>query len=121
MNISLSMSFKVFIILCIIANTVILALDRADRSNETIEILDYINLAFYSIFALEMIIKVIGLGIKEYFKDKFNGFDFAIVIISSIDVALNRSSIFSVKGSKAIQALRAFRLLRIFKLAKTWK
>ena len=50
--------------------------------------LDKINLSFYSIFTLEMILKLIGLGIKEYFRDSFNAFDFTIVIISSIDVAL---------------------------------
>ena len=91
MVISLSIYFKIFIILCIIANTVCLALDKAERDDKSIRILDDINLIFYAIFAAEMIIKLIGLGIKQYFKEKFNCFDFVIVIISSIDVALNQS------------------------------
>ena len=35
-----------------------------------------------------MILKLLGLGLKYYFKDKFNSFDCAIVVISSIDVIM---------------------------------
>ena len=83
--------------------------------------LDKINLSFYSVFVFEMVVKLVGMGYREYFIDKFNTFDFLIVIISSIDVGLTQSSIGKSSGSNALQALRAFRLLRVFKLAKSWK
>lgn len=74
--------------MCIVANTVVLAYDNFNNSERTNEILDNINLSFYSVFAFEMVIKLLGLGFKYYFKDRFNFFDFVIVAISSVDVAL---------------------------------
>jgi voltage-gated sodium channel len=50
-------------------------------------------LVFYTIFVVELIFKLGGLGFKEYFKDKFNAFDFLIVVVSSIDVAFTISNI----------------------------
>ena len=52
------------------------------------KLLEYINLFFYAIFFIEMIIKLIGFGIKHYFRDFFNIFDFIVVIISTIDILL---------------------------------
>lgn len=49
-----------------------------------------------------MTIKLIGLGFKEYFKDKFNSFDFSIVLISCIDVSLTFSEVSIFKGNNAI-------------------
>jgi hypothetical protein len=84
-------------------------------------VLEKLNLTFYTIFALEMLIKITGIGIKLYVKDGYNIFDFFIVVVSSIDVIMSASSIGKISGSKAILSLRAFRLLRVFKLAKSWK
>ena len=88
MKICLSSLFKAFIILCIIANTAMLALDKSSYDQKMIDIQDKVNLSFYTIFACEMVVKLLGLGFKEYYKDKFNCFDFVIVIVSSIDVGL---------------------------------
>ena len=72
---------------------------------------------------MEMIIKIIGMGPKDYIRDKFNIFDAIIVILSVIDVILDSVVQTSITGggNGAISAFRAFRLLRIFKLAKQWK
>ena len=67
-----------------------------------------------------MIAKLIGLGVKNYAKDKFNIFDGVIVIISLVDFVLNFSV--DVEGAVGIlSALRGLRLLRIIKLARHWK
>lgn len=68
-----------------------------------------------------MLFKLTGLGFKQYFLDKFNTFDFIVIIISTIDVILSLSKTFELKGGSAVQAFRTFRLLRVFKLAKSWK
>lgn len=47
---------------------------------------DLINNIFSGIFVLEMIIKLIGLGIKGYVRDYFNIFDCIIVLIGIADV-----------------------------------
>ncbi len=43
-----------------------------------------LNYIFSFIFILETVLKLIGLGFKEYFKDKWNRFDFIIVMVSII-------------------------------------
>ena len=80
-----------------------------------------LNLIFVWVFASEMIAKMIGLGLKNYARDKFNIFDCIIVIVSLVDFALG-----FVLGSENDQegimsALRALRLLRVVKLARHWK
>jgi voltage-gated sodium channel len=46
------------------------------------------NLVFYFVFLAEMIIKIIGMGFMSYFRDRFNIFDFIIVLLSTVDVVL---------------------------------
>ncbi len=114
--------FSLFINLIIVANTVVLAMDRYPIAASELELLEYINLTFSIIFFVEMVVKLLGLGFRAYFRDKFNTFDCVIVIISTVDIAITYSGLQTEGGgSGAISALRAFRLLRVFKLAKSWK
>ena len=115
--------FSSFINLCIILNTVCLALDSYPENKKLQSILDIINIVFFAIFFIEMIIKVIGMGPKLYIKDQFNVFDCIIVMLSIIDVIVSYSipSDGTDSGKGPISAFRAFRLLRVFKLSKSWK
>lgn len=63
-------------------------------------------------FAGEMLLKVFGLGIREYVKDGFNDFDAIVVMFGMLD--------FFNLGSKALTVFRCFRMLRIFKLVRSW-
>ena len=120
LRIQQSNSFTVFIALCIIGNTIVLGFDRYPIDTQTERMIEFFNTMFYVVFLLEMILKFLGIGIKLYFKDKANGFDFFVIIVSTLDLALSVLGS-TVSGSEAIQALRVFRLLRVFKLAKVWK
>ena len=70
-----------------------------------------------------MISKIIGLGIKNYARDKFNIFDAIIVILSLVDFALSVAMpAGETSGAEGIMsAFRALRLLRVIKLARHWK
>jgi hypothetical protein len=50
------------------------------------EIIADLNLSFTVIFSLEVILKVIGLGIIGYLSDKMNVFDCVIVIIAMVEL-----------------------------------
>lgn len=104
-------SFNLFIFIVIGANTIILSLDIYSLDSGTIEIrdLEYFNYCFFAIFALESIIKLIGLGFREFVKDKFNIFDVVVVIVSLVEIILSN-------GSGKLTSLRAFRLFRVFKV-----
>ncbi len=93
-------------------------------ANEDLQkVLDLLNIVFFVIFFLEMVIKIIGLGPHLFIKDTYNIFDALIVTLSIIDVSLSYSLLSdeAKTGKGAISAFRAFRLLRVFKLAKSWK
>jgi len=49
------------------------------------------NFFFFSVFALEMILKIVAYGFRGYFQDSFNCFDAFIVFVSSIDIGVNSS------------------------------
>ena len=44
---------------------------------------------FFAVFAIEMVLKVLGLGIRIYAQDKFNLFDSLIVGVSFVDILLS--------------------------------
>ena len=121
-KIALHKMFQHFINVIIIVNTICLSLDSYPSDSSLQAKLDKLNIAFFCIFTSEMLIKLIGLGIKNYVKEKFNLFDGFIVMMSIIDVIVNYSlSSDGNAGKSAVSAFRAFRLLRVFKLAKSWE
>lgn len=66
-----------------------------------------------------MVVKLLGMGIREYCSDNFNIFDGTVVIISIVEMIVSRF-IEGGLGGGAISSLRAVRLLRVFKLARSW-
>jgi len=82
--------FTLFINSCIILNTLVLAVDRyPSLGNELDYMLDMVNIVFFGIFTMEMLIKLLGMGPKNYVRDSFNIFDAVIVVLSIADVCLS--------------------------------
>lgn len=98
---------------------VVLAFDRYPLSKSEIYQLNLYNDIFTFIFIGDMVVKIIGLGVRDYFADDFNKFDFLIIMFSLLEIMLGMLEI-NLSGG-AISALRALRLLRVFKLARSWK
>lgn len=67
--------YVLFINLCIVANTVCLALDYYPINNELQAFLDIFNIVFFGIFFIELVIKIIGLGPVVFIRDFYNIFD----------------------------------------------
>lgn len=78
-------SFTTIITLLIILNTIALAMESYPVNVERKRVADIMNETFSWCFLAEMIIKLIGLGFKDYTRDAFNIFDACLVIISLID------------------------------------
>lgn len=57
---------------------------------------------------MEMALKLIAFGLKEYCKNKWNLFDGTIVILSVLDMALTYSE--TIEGA-GLSVLRTFRLV----------
>uniref|UniRef100_A0A8C8BSF3 Sodium channel protein n=1 Tax=Otus sunia TaxID=257818 RepID=A0A8C8BSF3_9STRI len=109
------------ITVCIVMNTLFMALEHNNMSDNFKSMLHIGNLVFTGIFTAEMILKIIALDPYYYFQQHWNIFDSIIVTLSLIELSLPRH-----KGKKerrkggTLSVLRSFRLLRVFKLAKSW-
>lgn len=109
-----SKHFEFFISFIIMINTLFLCMDYTDDSPDYSNALQIGNIIFVSIFAAEAAMKMIAHGIKFYFLETWNKFDFVIVILSLI--ALDES-LFSFKVN-ALRIIRVARLLRMIKASK---
>ncbi|CAF3598036.1 unnamed protein product [Adineta steineri] len=101
-----------FITICIVLNTLFMALDQHGLSDRMTRILATGNYIFTAIFTTEALLKIIAMAPVKYLKDGWNVFDLFIVTLSLVELGLA-----NIKG---LSVLRSFRLLRVFKLAKSW-
>jgi len=77
------------------------------------------NEVFTQLFFIEMVLKLFGLGFKDYIRDHYNKADATLVIVSMIEMALKLSGS-TATASGAFTVMRGFRLLRVLKLARSW-
>uniref|UniRef100_A0A3B4GMV0 Sodium channel protein n=1 Tax=Pundamilia nyererei TaxID=303518 RepID=A0A3B4GMV0_9CICH len=100
------------ITICIVLNTLFMALEHYPMTDEFNTMLSVGNLVFTGIFTAEMVLKLIAMDPYYYFQQGWNIFDGVIVCLSLMELGLS-----NVEG---LSVLRSFRLLRVFKLAKSW-
>ncbi|RVE70489.1 hypothetical protein OJAV_G00065000 [Oryzias javanicus] len=100
------------ITICIVLNTLFMAMEHYPMTNDFEHMLSVGNLVFTGIFAGEMFLKLVAMDPYYYFQEAWNCFDGFIVTLSLVELALA-----DVEG---LSVLRSFRLLRVFKLAKSW-
>uniref|UniRef100_A0AAQ4QFI3 Sodium channel protein n=1 Tax=Gasterosteus aculeatus aculeatus TaxID=481459 RepID=A0AAQ4QFI3_GASAC len=100
------------ITICIVLNTLFMAMEHYPMTEEFDHMLSVGNLVFTGIFTAEMFFKLIAMDPYYYFQVGWNIFDSIIVTLSLVELGLA-----NVQG---LSVLRSFRLLRVFKLAKSW-
>ncbi|XP_026827705.1 sodium channel protein para isoform X5 [Ooceraea biroi] len=103
---------ELFITLCIVVNTLFMALDHHDMDKDMERVLKSGNYFFTATFGIEATLKLVAMSPKYYFQEGWNIFDFIIVALSLLELGL--------EGVQGLSVLRSFRLLRVFKLAKSW-
>ncbi|XP_028626843.1 cation channel sperm-associated protein 1 [Grammomys surdaster] len=123
LSLTQSLGFETFIFLVVCLNTVILVAQTFTeleiRGEWYFMVMDSI---FLSIYVLEAVLKLIGLGL-EYFYDPWNNLDFFIMVMAVLDFVLlqinslsysfyNHSLFRILKVFKSMRALRAIRVLR---------
>jgi len=80
--------------------------------------LETCNVVFNFLFLVELLLKLLGLGVKQYFETKMNTFDCCIVVVSLIGFIIDRSLSGLDPGLVgAISVIKAGRVVRIFRLA----
>ncbi|XP_071990857.1 sodium channel protein type 8 subunit alpha isoform X4 [Engystomops pustulosus] len=100
------------ITICIVLNTLFMAMEHYPMTEQFEGVLYVGNLVFTGIFTAEMFLKLIAMDPYYYFQEGWNIFDSFIVSLSLMELGL--------QGVEGLSVLRSFRLLRVFKLAKSW-
>ena len=83
-----SKCFFALSLIAVLANSLILSLDSFSNTPSRARFLVKANLFFTVVFSVEMIFKLLGLGIKNYLRDEYNLFDGFLVILSIGDLIL---------------------------------
>ncbi|RHZ37084.1 hypothetical protein DYB26_014536, partial [Aphanomyces astaci] len=103
-----------------VANILILAADHHDIPIRTKQAFEIANFAFMMYFGVESTLKIWGMGLSRFWKDKFNRFDLLTFVMGAIEAALHPPSF--VDGTVGTAGFfTAFRAARAFKLARMWK
>ncbi|XP_074551330.1 voltage-dependent T-type calcium channel subunit alpha-1H-like isoform X1 [Halichoeres trimaculatus] len=98
------------IMIAILINTLSMGIEYHEQPQELTDVLEISNMVFTSLFSLEMLLKVLALGLFGYIKNPYNGFDSIIVIISVWEIV--------GEAEGGLSVLRTFRLLRVLKLVR---
>uniref|UniRef100_A0A8C2UEZ4 Voltage-dependent T-type calcium channel subunit alpha n=1 Tax=Coturnix japonica TaxID=93934 RepID=A0A8C2UEZ4_COTJA len=98
------------IMIAILINTLSMGIEYHEQPEELTNALEISNIVFTSMFALEMLLKVLVYGPFGYIKNPYNIFDGIIVVISVWEIVGQQGGGLSV--------LRTFRLMRVLKLVR---
>ncbi len=105
------------LMLCVLANTTLLAMNRYGQPDYEANVVQKLNTVFTSIFIVECGLKLVGMGVVKYLSDALNYVDGLVVIFSVIEMIFldssNNSSFF-----RAFQALRILRTLRVVRMIR---
>lgn len=111
--------FDKIILVCILANTLVMASNFFGEPEWWTMTTTYLNLAFAGIFTLEAGLKVCALG-TAYFRDKWNLFDLAIVVGTNGGIATQWvTGVVLGPVTTGVRTFRIARLLRLIKRAST--
>lgn len=109
--------FDHFILVCILLNTLCLALIWYDEPKDLNGILYIFGFIFNIIYTVEAGLKLFGCG-WDYFRDNWNIFDLIIVIAAWLGEIASQ---FGLELGAFMTVIKAFRCFRIFKIIKKYK
>jgi hypothetical protein len=105
-----SIGFEKLIVCCIILNTIVMACTYEGESEVWSGVLMTTNSLLTVVFLFEAVLKLVGLGVSHYFRQRWNCFDFFLVMGSLID--LLGLTFFNTALFRIFRIARAIRLAR---------
>ncbi|XP_003370302.1 transporter, cation channel family [Trichinella spiralis] len=109
-----STPFEYFIMAMICLNTIILMMSYYQEPPAYRAVLRYLNSTLTAVFTVEAILKILAFGVRNYFKDGWNIFDFITVIGSITDALVTEFG----GNFVSLGFLRLFRAARLIKLLR---
>ena len=104
----------------VLLNTVVMALERFDLTDEESAEMELANLWFTWIFIVEASMKILGVGIKKYLSEIMNILDCGVVLLSILELAMTASggSGGNLSAFRTVRIFRTFRVLRVIRLLR---
>jgi len=106
--------FEGFVVAVIVLNTITMAMHHADAGATIKDIVSFGELFFTWFFVLEAALRIWGLGVSRYFGDRWNIFDFTVVLLSVISMFEDSGSFSALRTFRLFRALRFLRIMRRF-------
>jgi hypothetical protein len=105
-------TFEYLIQICIILNTVVMAVQYLGQSDLFTFILFAFNLAFALIFTTEMVIKMSSQR-WDYFKSAWNRFDCVLTVVNNVGILM--ALVTQSNSGMVIGVIRTFRVVRVIR------
>ena len=102
--------------LCVLVNTIGMAMVSYDMDKQTEADLEKMNEVFTWIFITEMGMKLAARGVKKYVSERMNLLDGAVVILSIVELVMSAQG--QGGGTANLQALRTVRVFRTFRVLR---
>ncbi|KAG1669527.1 Sodium channel protein para [Nymphon striatum] len=109
--------FDMFIMLFIGLNMVMMAMDHYRPSQEFIFVINKLNVFFVAIFTAECVLKMFALRFY-YFKEPWNVFDFVIVVLSILGLAMKEIIEEYFVSPTMLRVVRVVKVGRVLRLVK---
>ncbi|RHY76780.1 hypothetical protein DYB30_013720, partial [Aphanomyces astaci] len=120
LKIVVSREFINFGLVVTISNILVLSLDFHGIDVATKNNYETANFMFMLYFGVESLLKIVGLGLRRFWADKFNRFDLLTFFLGVVEAAISPPSFMDgTPGGSGI--FTAFRAARAFKLARMWE
>lgn len=113
-------AFDIGIMIIIMLNMLTMTLEHYGQSQLFSNVLYYLNLSFIVIFTTECVIKLLALR-WYYFKIPWNVFDFVVVVLSILGVAVADAMEHLLIPPTLLRVVRVFRVGRVLRLVKSAK
>jgi len=113
--------FEATILVLILLNVFVMMLEWHDKPPEYELALRVCNYCFSVAFLIELLLKVTGLGARQYITNAWNAFDAVLVVLSLIDFSLELAGDVSPINPNILRVMRLFRVVRIMRVVKTAK
>ncbi|XP_050356279.1 sodium/hydrogen exchanger 10-like [Nymphalis io] len=119
--------FDGFIYIMILCNTPVILCEvmlKAPVSSGIVYAIKALNLFFYIIYVFEMIVKMLALTVRGYFKSHWNKLDFFIIVMATADLMLDIVDAVTAwdkwnnSNSSVLTATKLLRMLRFIRLCK---
>ena len=101
--------FDKFVLITILLNCAVLGSEHFGQPDYHSSFLAISNYIFVVVFSLEAILKMLAMGVSDYFGDAWNRFDFTSTSLSVLGVVVQSVN---TGGFRIMRVFRAFRLLK---------